>query len=1165
MKLNSPETTDPCVDAIVAEYLDQLDRGVAPTRAALLLQHPEYVEELGEFLDDLESFSPSHNNANCGNAAVAMAAQHLDSPSPMGGQRALEDTMAGLAHLPSISLLGVSPGKTFGDYELIDVIARGGMGIIFKARQKKLDRVVALKMILAGQLASEQDIQRFQSEAQAAARLDHPGIVPVYEVGEQDGLHYFTMALIEGQSLDERLRDGPLQPMLAAQLVRDLAGTLQYAHQQGIVHRDLKPGNVMIDQQGRPKLTDFGLAKRIEDARDMTGTGQILGTPTYMSPEQADCGVQTIGPASDIYGLGALLFALLTGRPPFQAATPLETIRHVQSMEPPRPRALNPGVPGDLETLCLKCLEKSPGKRYATAAALAEEIDRYLNDLPILARPAGRLEKALRWYRRRPVIGTMAVAIALLTVAVPVLLAGLLQEADARAQVEATGHRDEAAAHMKETEARQRIEALDRERTRELFHAYVNEAAARRLSPHVGRRFQSLDRIAAARDLANELKLPQGDYVRLRSEAISALSLTDMRGATTGPGWEFAVDPFLFRYVTKTDCYLDWDRSSGLSPDRPTDLFVRRLGDNSIVQRIPDLQPDRGLLELSADNRFVSLVLDGRLRIWQVNGAAPKEIIYLDKVHSAVFSPTRPEAIVLTPQSEIVIKPLDGTSKSRTLKIAKIQKEPLPGFGSCLAASSRRLAVAGDDHVSIVDLDSGKLASACSLPGEVNTMAWSPDGKMLAVSCGAYGRWECSIVFYEPASQTRRVVEGPAGGAMNVKFDPTGRYLLSWSSWGARAILWDTADGSAVLRFHISELASKTQASEGVPRFGWWQAELDTPYQCMSSYLPDGVDIGKIGESAVHPGGRLLATVTEAGIALGDLATARRIAFLPVGSGTNLRFDSAGNLFGYIKNQPHRWQITREGDRYKIAAPERLNMPAQYTCLNISPDGRFIAQPMGNAGSIVLDRKTAKSTSLQPQYDVRCAIVHPQGLYAASFGWSTKGFRFWDLATGRLINASDQGTMGSGKFTSDGRYLVTRAVGISDILLWSVPDCKVVRHLGTEAEFAISGDSRYLAAAEPGGKVRLNRIDTGEMIARFDVPGEEYIVLVYFSPDGHYLVGANIGGTKQHIWDLWKLRRQLGELHLDWETTPVPAADANPVPITVEIAEAAKMMPAGKP
>ncbi len=324
-----------------------------------------------------------------------------------------------------------APGRVFGEFELLELAARGGMGIVFKAYHKKLKRTVALKMILAGQLASEQDIERFRTEAQAAARLDHPGIVPIYEVGEHEGLHFFTMAFIEGKSLAEVLTEGPLAPESAARLVFTLAGAIHYAHQQGVVHRDLKPANVLLDRQGQPKLTDFGLAKRIDDASDLTGTGQILGTPTYMSPEQAQAN-PVIGPAADVYGLGALLFALLIGRPPFQASSPLETIRQVITVDVPRLRALNPGVPPDLETICLKCLEKTPVKRYDTAAALADDLERYLTQRPILARPTSIVEKALRWYRRRPLIGTMAAALVVLLITVPLLLAGLWQAANLR-------------------------------------------------------------------------------------------------------------------------------------------------------------------------------------------------------------------------------------------------------------------------------------------------------------------------------------------------------------------------------------------------------------------------------------------------------------------------------------------------------------------------------------------------------------------------------------------------------------------------------------------------------------------------------------------------------------------------------------------------------------
>jgi eukaryotic-like serine/threonine-protein kinase len=300
---------------------------------------------------------------------------------------------------------GPTPGshiRYFGDYEIIEEIARGGMGIVYKARQSTLGRVVALKMILAGQLANDQQIQRFRLEAQAAAKLDHPGIVPIYEIGEHEGHHYFTMAFVEGESLATRVAAGPLPPSLAAQFVRIISEAVDYAHQRGVVHRDLKPANVLVDRQGQPRVTDFGLAKQMQSDSGLTGTGQILGTPSYMPPEQASGQLDDIGPQSDVYALGAILYCLLTGRPPFQAATPLDTVLLVLGQDPVPVRELNGQVPRDLETITQKCLEKDPQKRYSSARELAHDLERWLNHEPIVARRSGPWERCRKWVRRQP-------------------------------------------------------------------------------------------------------------------------------------------------------------------------------------------------------------------------------------------------------------------------------------------------------------------------------------------------------------------------------------------------------------------------------------------------------------------------------------------------------------------------------------------------------------------------------------------------------------------------------------------------------------------------------------------------------------------------------------------------------------------------------------------
>ena len=295
----------------------------------------------------------------------------------------------------------VAVGQRFGEYELLTEIARGGMGVVYRARQTTLDRVVALKMILAGRLANADEVLRFRTEAEAAGRLQHPNIVAVHDVGDSNGQHYFTMEYIEGTSLDQRLAQGPLPGKVAARYVRILARAVQYAHTQGILHRDLKPSNILIDVDDEPHITDFGLAKRLgPGSSGQTRTGAVLGTPSYMSPEQAQGKSNELGPASDVYSLGAILYELVTGRPPFRAETPLDTVMQVIGHHPVPPRLLNPKIGHDIETICLKCLEKDPSSRYVSAEALEEDLQRYLDGDSISARSFNMIDRLTRVLER---------------------------------------------------------------------------------------------------------------------------------------------------------------------------------------------------------------------------------------------------------------------------------------------------------------------------------------------------------------------------------------------------------------------------------------------------------------------------------------------------------------------------------------------------------------------------------------------------------------------------------------------------------------------------------------------------------------------------------------------------------------------------------------------
>ena len=312
----------------------------------------------------------------------------------------------------SVPMLG-----ELGDYELLEEIGRGGQGVVFRARQKRLNRTVALKVISLGQWASKAHLKRFRREAEAAASLDHPCIVPIYEVDERDGSCYFSMKFVEGGQLDEVTRREPMPIRRAVELIAKVARTVHYAHEHGILHRDIKPGNILLDAKGEPHLTDFGLARLVESESSVTHTLDILGTPSYMAPEQAVGNNTAVSNATDVYGIGAVLYQLLTGHPPFAGGATYETIRLLLDTEPRQPRLLNPKIDRDLSTICLKCLEKDPKRRYSSALALAEDLERWLKHEPILARHTGIIGRSRKWMRRNPSSALLAACLVALAAA----------------------------------------------------------------------------------------------------------------------------------------------------------------------------------------------------------------------------------------------------------------------------------------------------------------------------------------------------------------------------------------------------------------------------------------------------------------------------------------------------------------------------------------------------------------------------------------------------------------------------------------------------------------------------------------------------------------------------------------------------------------------------
>jgi tetratricopeptide (TPR) repeat protein/tRNA A-37 threonylcarbamoyl transferase component Bud32 len=413
---NIPNAREQLLDEVLANFLKAAQQGQAPSRQTLVERYPQLAGELAEFFADQDH--------------VERLAAPLRAIAP---------------HPPPLAA-----GTVLGDYELLEEIAHGGMGIVYRARQKSLQRLVAVKVLQAGPLATSEQWQRFQAEAESVASLDHPNIVPVYEVDVYDNRPYFSMKLLEGGSLADRLCSGDRPaPREAAQLLSTVADAVYYAHQHGILHRDLKPANILLDGQGQPHVSDFGLAKRAGGAAGETGvtqvqgsdtpvlpaaltvSGAIVGTPSYMAPEQA-AGSRTVTTATDVYGLGTILYELLTGRPPFRGEHLFETLRRIQEEEPAAPRSLDPHIERDLETICLKCLQKDPARRYGSAGELALDLRRYLAGEPIAARPVGRLERLWLWCRRRPVAAAVTLAFLAVIVTAFVLIDRARRQAEDR-------------------------------------------------------------------------------------------------------------------------------------------------------------------------------------------------------------------------------------------------------------------------------------------------------------------------------------------------------------------------------------------------------------------------------------------------------------------------------------------------------------------------------------------------------------------------------------------------------------------------------------------------------------------------------------------------------------------------------------------------------------
>lgn len=1006
---------------------------------------------------------------------------------------------------------------SFGDYELIEEIARGGMGVVFRARQKSLNRVVALKMVLGGPLASPAVRQRFLAEARAAASLQHPNIIAIHEVGEHGGQPFFSMNYVEGRSLAELLHDGPLPPRRAAGYVKTIAEAVAYAHGKGILHRDLKPSNVLIDESDQPRVTDFGLAKQLTGGSDLTVSGQVLGSPNFMAPEQARGRHREVGPASDVYSLGALLYHLLTGRPPFQAATLTEVLRQVTTTDPAPPRLLNAAIPRELETICLKCLAKDIPRRYPTAQGLADELDRFLRGEPIFARPVGAVGKTVKWCRRNPRLAG-AMGVTLLS-----LLAGFLgvgwqwQRAEAGALLQ---RRHAYAADMKEVQ--RALDDNDLGTAREVLNRYrpgsKSDTDLRGWEwRYLWSRCQTDERFTLCRysNAVTALAFsPDGKWLAVRTES-GRLVLWDPLSSTNraelpAPGWgpmletlAFAPQKNLFAWAIKNDAeqhqvslgdvsqrqiiasfpHSNAVRSAAFSPDAAT---LATMADDGLVQ-VWDLKSRQSLARYQT-KRFD--VHDQRLPAsQQLPTHLDSSIVWSDRYGCLLFSP-------------------DGQS----------------------------LAI-GDTRIRLLEQPGGheREALPVSPPGDgVTALAFSPDSRLLAAGCGVEDR---DVHLWDLATRTESRLQGHDGWVVALAFSPDGKRLASAGS-DQTIRVWDVLGQgqtgpsqtrrSQSKRFqgHSDEIFALAWSpdgrnlvsggKDGTVRFWDPETEPAAPYAVVSEPVKSW-GLGFLSDSNL-----LALTTAEGAVARWNMQGVQLAKTLPFGTNhialdlsRNGRWLALGDADGCIQV----WDLDRQQTVTNLVLPG-----CPVSVLYFSQPGNLLV-----GAGFLADGPHGKIWTTDGWREISIdgirlhgglqGIISPdERIFAA--GYSDGTAAWWDLKTRRQIAPFVGQHSGSVwvAFSPDGKFFATGGLKDGRLTLYDTvtrQPSPLGRGFRNGLQFlAFSTESERLFACGMDRKpvVKVWDVQTGRQIAALAVEFG-FVNHLLFSPDGNTLLAATQEGT----------------------------------------------------